>query len=72
MIKRMTFNIIGMECPQCSMILESIEEKLKGVKKAEASYRKAQLVVEYDASQLTREEIKTEVIRLGYEVTSQM
>lgn len=70
MTKRITLKINGMECPNCAMILEGIEEKLKGVVLAEASYRKAQLVVEYDESQLTEDQIKAEVKRVGYEIAS--
>lgn len=70
MTKRITLKIEGMECPNCAMILEGIEDKLKGVQKAEASYRQAQLVVEYDELQLTEDQIKAEVRRKGYEVAS--
>ena len=59
--------ISGMTCPNCAMILEGIEDKLCGVISAEASYRKAQLVVEYDPSQLTEDAIKQEIKRLGYD-----
>ncbi|MBA3074741.1 MAG: hypothetical protein FP831_14150 [Anaerolineae bacterium] len=68
MTERITLKINGMECPNCAMILEGIEDKLKGVKSAEASYRKAQLVVEYDEFLLTEDQIKAEVKRMGYEV----
>lgn len=70
MTKRITLKIIGMECPNCAMILEGIEDKLKGVKSAEASYRKTQLIVEYEESLLTEDQIKAEVKRMGYEVTN--
>lgn len=70
MSKRITLKINNMECPNCAMILERIEDKLNGVKLAEASYRKAQLIVEYDESLLTEDQIKAEVNRMGYEVTS--
>ncbi|MHB0989627.1 MAG: cation transporter [Bellilinea sp.] len=68
MAKKVTLKITGMECPNCSMNLERIEDKLKGVVFAEASYRKEQMVVEYDDAVLTLEQIKAEVKRLGYEV----
>lgn len=67
MSTKLVLKITGMECPNCAMILESIEDNLRGVIKAEASYRKAQLIVEYDPSQLTEETIKQEVKRMGYE-----
>ena len=68
MTKRITMKIKGMECPNCSMILERIEDKLKEVTLAEASYHKSQMIVEYDESQITEDQIKAEVKRMGYEV----
>ncbi|HAL15932.1 MAG TPA: hypothetical protein DCP32_04020 [Anaerolineaceae bacterium] len=68
MARKVTLKITGMECPNCSMNLERIEDKLKGVVFAEANYRKEQMVVEYDDAVLTLEQIKAEVKRLGYEV----
>ncbi len=68
MAKKVTLKIMGMECPNCSMNLERIEDKLKGVVFAEASYHKEQMVVEYDDAILTLDQIKAEVKRLGYEV----
>jgi len=52
------------------MILERIEDKLKGVLMAEASYRKEQLIVEYNENQVTEAQIQAEVSRMGYEVVS--
>ena len=70
MAKKITMKISGMECPNCAMILERIEDKLKGVILAEASYHKEQMVVEYNETQLTEEQITAEVQRMGYQVTS--
>jgi copper chaperone CopZ len=70
MAKRITLKIRGMECPNCSMILERIEDKLKGVLMAEASYHKEQLIVEYNENQVTVAQIQAEVSRMGYEVVS--
>jgi copper chaperone CopZ len=70
MTKRITMKIQGMECPNCAMILERIEDKLKGVILVEASYHKAQMVVEYNEAQVTEVQIAAEVKRLGYEVAA--
>ncbi|MGB4595366.1 MAG: heavy-metal-associated domain-containing protein [Anaerolineaceae bacterium] len=67
MSTKKVLKISGMTCPNCAMILESVEDDLKGVIRAEASYRKAQLIVEYDSSLLSEETIKQEIKRLGYE-----
>jgi copper chaperone CopZ len=68
MIKKITLKIQGMECPNCAMNLERMEDTLKGIRKAEASYHKAQMVVEYDETEATEEQIRAEVRRLGYDV----
>ena len=70
MTKKVTLKIKGMECPNCAMILERIEDKMPGVELAEASYRKEQLVVAFDEGIVTLEQIEEEVKRLGYEVES--
>ena len=67
---RIIMKIKGMECSNCTMILERIEDKLKGVIMAEASYHKAQMLVEYDEIQISEDEIVSEVKLMGYEVTS--
>ncbi len=70
MTKKVTLKIKGMECPNCAMILERIEDKMPGVELAEASYRKEQLVVAFDEGKVTLGQIEEEVKRLGYEVES--
>ena len=59
MTQRISLTIKGMECPNCSMILERIEDKLIGVVKAEASYHKAQMVVEYNETLVNEGQIKS-------------
>jgi copper chaperone CopZ len=70
MTKRILLKIQGMECPNCAMILERIEDKLKGVLMAEASYHKAQMVVEFYEGQVSEEQIRAEVQRMGYTVAA--
>lgn len=70
MTKRITMKIQGMECPNCAMILERIEDKLHGVLMAEASYHKATMTVEYNEAQVTEAQIQAEVKRMGYEAVA--
>lgn len=67
-MRKILLSIRGMECPNCSMTLERIEDTLTGIFSAEASYQKAQMVVEYDEEALSLDQIVDEVKRLGYEV----
>ncbi len=69
MTKRITVIIQDMECPNCAMRLESIEDKLEGVLLAEASYQKGRMVVEFDEKQINEAQIQAEIQRLGYQVS---
>ena len=70
MKQKITIKIDDMHCTNCTMILERIEDKLDGVLKAEASYHKRQMVVEYNETQVSVEQIKAEVQRMGYQVSA--
>jgi copper chaperone CopZ len=48
------------------MKLESLEDVLAGVKEINASYHKLEMIVEYDESRLTEEEIITAAKKKGY------
>lgn len=65
---KLLFQITGMDCPNCAMKLEAMEDKLDGVRFAEASYRRGELVVEFDEKRLSEAQIRAEIERLGYGV----
>jgi len=65
MIKK-TFSIPDMTCSNCAMKLESLEDVLEGVKQIDASYHKLQMVIEYDETQLTEDQIIAAVKKKGY------
>ena len=66
MIKK-TFKIPDMTCSNCAMKLESLEDSLEGVNEINASYHKLEMVVEYDPSKLTDEQIIAAVKKKGYQ-----
>lgn len=66
MIKK-TFKVPDMSCTNCAMKLESLEDSLEGVKEINASYHKLQMIVEYDESKLTEEQIIAAVKKKGYQ-----
>ncbi len=68
MIKRI-FNVVDMSCTNCAMKLESLEDVLDGVKEINASYHKLQMIVEYDESKLTDEQIIAAAKKKGYTAT---
>lgn len=65
MIKK-TFKIPDMTCTNCAMKIESLEDELEGVKQVDASYHKLQMVIEYDESKVTEEQIIAAVEKKGY------
>lgn len=67
MIKK-CYTITNMECPNCAMILESIEDKLPGIKEISASYRKGQMTVEFDEAKVSEAQILAAVEKKGYHV----
>lgn len=66
MIKK-TFKVPDMSCTNCAMKLESLEDTLDGVKEIIASYHKLQMIVEYDETKLTAEQIIAAVKKKGYQ-----
>lgn len=65
MIKRI-FKVSDMTCSNCAMKLESLEDTLDGVKEINASYHKLEMIVEYDESKLTEEQIVLAIKKKGY------
>ncbi len=55
-----------MECPNCAMHLESIEDELDGVSLVNASYRKLQMEVEFDENRVTIPQIVAAALKKGY------
>jgi copper chaperone CopZ len=66
---KQTFHIADMHCSNCAIILESLEDKLPGVKRVSASYAKGKMVVEYDESVLSTTDILAAVSKLGYQAS---
>ena len=64
-----TFRVEGMHCSGCPMEVESIEDDLPGIKKVSASYKKAQMVVEFDETLVSDEQIIAAVKQHGYSAT---
>lgn len=65
MIKK-TYKIPDMSCTNCAMKLESLEDVLDGVKEINASYHRLEMIIEFDESKLSEEQIVTAVKKKGY------
>jgi copper chaperone CopZ len=69
MLKK-TFSVPDMHCSNCSMKLESLEDVLDGVKAINASYHKQQMVVEFDETRISEEQIIAAAKKQGYTALS--
>ncbi len=67
MIKKV-FIIPDMECSNCVMHLEGIEDELPGIAKIKGSYVQQKLDVEYDEKKVTEQQIVEAILALGYHV----
>jgi len=63
---KITFRVPDMECPNCAMHLEGLEDELPGINRITASYKKQVMEVEFDEKKLTVEQIIAAVIAIGY------
>ena len=61
-----TFKVPDMDCTACVMHLEGIEDKLDGIDMIDANYRKQRMIVEYDESEVSEQDIITAVKKEGY------
>ena len=66
MIKK-TFKVLDMSCTNCAMKLESLEDTLDGVKEINASYHKLEMVIIYDETKLSDDQIIAAVKKKGYQ-----
>lgn len=62
------FPIIGMDCSDCTLVIEHAMKRLEGVLNASVSYVAGTLKIEYDSDKLSESNIKARVKDLGYQV----
>lgn len=65
-IERALFKIVGMYCITCKPIVEKQLEHEKAVKRIDIDYMTDSVIVEFDSSLLTKDEIKKRLERSGY------
>lgn len=57
-----------MHCSSCATNIDLALEELPGVKRADTSYQKARLKIEFDPKQVDREAIHRVVEDMGYKI----
>jgi Cu+-exporting ATPase len=65
-MERSLFRIVGMYCITCKPRVEKQLKIEKGVKRIDIDYMADSVVVEFDSSLITKEEIKNKLEKSGY------
>ncbi|GAE24495.1 copper(I) chaperone CopZ [Halalkalibacter wakoensis JCM 9140] len=63
-----TIQVKGMSCNHCVSAVEGSVGKLKGVRSVEVNLAEGTVMVDYEATTLTLNEIKEEIEDQGYDV----
>lgn len=64
--EKVSFKVVGMYCVSCKPIVEKQLKDEKGVRNIAFDYLTDSIIVEFDPSVLTREEIKNWLDKSGY------
>ena len=68
-MQTVTFRVEDMTCVNCAMRLQGLEDELPGVVSVDASYTKQKMVVKFDETKVTPQEIISAARDLGYTAT---
>lgn len=66
MTERAFFKVVGMYCTSCRPIVEKQLKDEKGVRRIDIDYMTDSVIVEFEPSLITKEEIKERLVRSGY------
>jgi len=67
-MQQVILKIKGMHCPSCAMNIDGTLEEIEGVKEARTNYARSEAVVVVDEAKVNMNQIRQEIINLGYEV----
>ncbi|MDZ4712725.1 MAG: heavy metal translocating P-type ATPase [bacterium] len=65
------FDIIGMNCVGCANSIKTYLQKVKGIESADVNFASESGEVTYDPVVITRDAIKKQITKLGYDVSSE-
>jgi copper chaperone len=65
-IEKISFRIIGMYCITCKPIVEKQLKDEKAVRRIDINYMTDGVIIEFDSSLITREQIKNSLEKSGY------
>jgi len=65
------FSLFNLGCSGCSGIIERKLKKLSGIKKVAVNYVTDTVLVNYDPTELSPDDIRSFMIKLSYDTTAQ-
>ncbi len=65
-IEKISFRIIGMYCITCKPIVQKQLKDEKAVQRIDINYMTDSVIIEFDSSLITREQIKNRLEKSGY------
>lgn len=65
-MKKTEFSVPDMHCVNCALRLQDLEDLLPGVASVDASYHRGKMVVTYDETKVTIQDLIRETQKLGY------
>jgi copper chaperone CopZ len=65
-MERAYFKVVGMYCISCKPVVEKQLKDVSGIKRIDVDYMTDSVIVEFDPSILTKEEIKDKLQKSGY------
>ena len=67
-MEKISFNVKGMHCGSCEMLVKDALEEIDGIKNVKAAHKDSLVEVEYDGSKTDAIEIAKLIKKEGYEV----
>lgn len=67
--QQITLKIQGMHCTSCALNIDGALEDTPGVFRAETSYARAQVVIDFDPAQISSKKLITIIAEQGYQAT---
>ena len=67
-VKSVMYRIHGFTCVTCAVGLETLLRREPGIERAEASYPKATVVIEFDPARVSEKRLKELISEMGFSV----
>jgi copper chaperone len=65
-MKKAYFKVVGMYCVSCKAVVENQLKSENGIKRIDVDYMTDSVIVEFEPSVITKEEIKNRLEKSGY------